>query len=168
MGTGTTRSFAPAGTGGHPGNDGRSNRRWRLLEIAVILSLSALPACSREPASHIGAWNGQLYFKDFSNPLEARFLFHLDGRVEYEKGAYRGGTESRQGRCRFEYDQFPPRLHIEFTDGTTLNGLVTFFGKEKTIMHIGVVLEGPPSHRSETRSYFFLTKNEGSARAAQE
>jgi hypothetical protein len=88
--------------------------------------------------------------------------------VEYRLNSSPGATERREGRCRFEYDKIPTRLHIEFRDGTSMNGLVTYFGREKTIMHIGVVTGEPPNHFSETKSYFFLTMNGRDARAAPE
>jgi hypothetical protein len=128
----------------------------------------ALLGCSREPGAHIGEWDGHLFFKDFTDPLEAHFQFHPDGRVNCRLGSSRGGAESREGKCRVEYDKFPPRLYIDFSDGTSLNGLVHYFGRGKTIMHVGVVSDGPPSHVSETKSYYLLARYEGKGSAASD
>ena len=168
MGKETCRSFTRADPGGHPARGPRPGRLLRLLEITAVLLLSAVVTCSREPAPHEGEWSGQLYYRDFTNSLEVHLLFDHDGRVVYQRIASRGAIESRDGVCRIEYDHFPPRMHLEFRDGTSLHGLVHFFGRDKTMMHIGIVSDGPPGPYSESKEYLLLTKIGGKSRAAPE
>jgi len=155
-------------SGMHPSKQFRGERAAGISGIVAALALASFLACSPSPAPHVGEWSGQMYYKDFTNPLEAQFLFHHDGRVEYRLSSPRGATENREGICRIEYNKFPPRLYLEFSDGTSLIGLVTFFGRDKTIMHFGIVTDGPPNQYSETKRYFFLTKIERKVRAAPE
>src|SRR5512134_1262755 len=147
--------------GMHPSKLFRGKRVAGISGIAAALALASFLACSPSPAPHVGEWSGQMHYKDFTNPLEAQFLFHHDSRVEYRLNSSRGATENREGSCRIEYDKFPPRLYLEFSDGTSLIGLVTFFGREKTIMHIGIVTDGPPNQYSETKRTSYLRKWKG-------
>lgn len=116
----------------------------------------------------MGEWSGQLYFKNLTDPMEAYFLFHPDARVVHHLASSAKAPEIREGHYRFEYDEVPPHVHIDFSNGTHLNGLAYFSGREKNTMYIGVGSDAPPRHFSDTKSYYLLVKNAGKMLAASE
>lgn len=148
-----------AASRGHPTFPPPCRRLSRILGIAVGIAIVVWNvSCSRKEAPHLGEWEGHLYFKDLRNPTKAYFFFEPDGRVKYILTPSPNTPGILEGMYRCEYDRVPPHLHIDFRDGTSLNGLLHYFGREKTIMHFDVDTDPAPGRHPDTTMYYFLVK----------
>jgi hypothetical protein len=138
----------------------------KVLPVIAVLAVALAIGCSRQPLTHLGAWERT---DDDPTNLTKDTIHFLEGDkfqvVNLARVRIPGGPSKdlspivSEGRYKFDYSKKPIQLDWTWDSGETKKGIVRFIGAESQQMQVCLSSKERPSSFSDNTCYF-LTKRD--------